>query len=546
MRGLMQDWPLLIPSLIEHAARYHGDEEIVSRSVEGPIHRCTYRDVSLRAKRLANALQGLGARPGDRIATLAWNGYRHLELYFAVPGIGAVCHTVNPRLFDEQIVFIINHAGDRYLFLDLSFVPLVERIAPKLASVEGYVIMTDRDHMPESALANLLCYEELIGGHNADHEWPKLDERDAAGLCYTSGTTGDPKGALYSHRAILLHTFFQCSTYGLGISNRDTAMPVVPMFHANSWGIPHVATMCGARQIYPGPKVDGASLYELIEAERVTFAAGVPTVWLGLLEFLKQSGNRFTTLERALIGGSATPRSMIETLEAGYGVEVTHAWGMTEMTPVGTTGILKKKHLGLPDEARRDKKLHQGRAVYGVELKIVDEEGNELARDGKAAGRLLVRGPWIVSAYYNSDENERFSRDGWFDTGDVATLDEDGYMTITDRSKDVIKSGGEWISSIFLENTAMGHPGVAEAGAIAVPHPKWGERPLLVVVRAKGSKVGAQEILDYMRDKVAKWQLPDEVVFVDEIPHTATGKISKKTLRERFAEGGRACARGRT
>jgi fatty-acyl-CoA synthase len=533
MRGLMQDWPLLVPSLIEYATRYHGDEEIVSRTVEGPIHRCTYRDVGARAKRLANALQGLGARPGDRIATLAWNGYRHLELYFAVPGIGAVCHTVNPRLFDEQVVFIINHAGDRYVFLDLSFVPLVERIAPKLTSVEGYVIMTDREHMPESALANLLCYEELIGGQSTDYEWPKLDEREAAGLCYTSGTTGDPKGTLYSHRAILLHTFFQGGPCGVGVSNRDIAMPVVPMFHANSWGIPHIATMCGARQIYPGPKVDGASLYGLIETEGVTFAVGVPTVWLGLLDFLKQSGNRFTTLERALIGGSATPRSMIETLEADYGVEVIHAWGMTEMTPVGTTGILKKKHLGLPDEARRDKKLHQGRAVYGVELKIVDEEGNELARDG-------------TSAYYNSDENERFDEDGWFDTGDVATLDADGYMMITDRSKDVIKSGGEWISSIFLENTALGHPGVAEAGAIAVPHPKWGERPLLVVVRAKGSEVGAQEILDYMGDKVAKWQLPDAVVFIDEIPHTATGKISKKTLRERFAASGSVSARGRT
>ncbi len=536
MQALMQDWPLLISTLIEYADRYHGDVEIVSRTIEGPIHRYGYRQAHERSKRLANALLSLGVQPGDRIATLAWNGFRHLELYFGISGIGAVLHTVNPRLFSEQIVYIINHAEDRYLFLDLSFVPLVESIAHQLKSIEGFIILTDAEHMPATSLPNVRCYETLIQDQSNQLTWPRLDEWTAASLCYTSGTTGNPKGVLYGHRSTVLHSFSICTADVLALSSAETVMPVVPMFHANAWGIPYAAAMCGAKLVFPGDKMDGASIFELLNQERVTMTLAVPTVWLTLLQYLNETGKRLSYLQKVIIGGAAAPRSMIETFEKEYGVQVLHAWGMTEMSPVGTTGLLKPRHRNRPLEEQLSYKTKQGRAIYGVDLKIVDGEGQELPRDGKAFGHLMVRGPWITSGYFKGVGGRVIDEEGWFDTGDVATLDPDGYMQITDRSKDVIKSGGEWISSIDLENYAMGHPAVAEAAVIGLPHPKWDERPLLIVVKKKGAEVTKEELLDFMRGKVAKWQVPDDVVFVDELPHTATGKIMKTKLRQDFKD----------
>ncbi|HLB06914.1 MAG TPA: long-chain-fatty-acid--CoA ligase [Alphaproteobacteria bacterium] len=534
MRGLMQDAPLLVSGLIEHAGRYHGAVEIVTRGVEGEIRRSDYRGVLRRAKRAARALLRLGVAPGERIATLAFNTERHFELYFALPGIGAVCHTVNPRLSANQIAYIVNHAEDAYVFLDLSFVPLAEELAPRLPSVRGYVVLTDRAHMPEAKLPNLLCYEELLAREDDDYAWPSFDENTASGLCYTSGTTGEPKGVLYSHRCMILHAFGIGLADGLQISARESILTLVPMFHANAWGIPYAAALCGARQIFPGARLDGPSLYELIESERATHAAGVPTVWRGLLDHVRDRGCRFSTLRHALIGGAAAPRAMLEELERDLGVTTLHGWGMTEMSPVGTLPTLKPEHDVLDLDRKLDFKVRQGRAFFGVELKIVDDEGRELPRDGRAFGHLLVRGPWVVRRYFKA-KSDAIDAQGWFDTGDVATLDADGYMRITDRAKDMIKSGGEWISSIELENLAMGCPGVAEAAAIGVPHPKWGERPLLVVVKAKGENVSAEAIIEGMRPHLAKWQLPDEVVFVDALPHTATGKVDKKALRALIA-----------
>ncbi|MBE7637920.1 long-chain-fatty-acid--CoA ligase [Sneathiella sp. P13V-1] len=536
MLGLVQDRPLLISSLIEYAALNHGDVEIVSRSVEGPIHRTNYREVNLRAKKMAQALFKLGAEFGDRIGTLAWNGYRHLEVYFGISSMGCVCHTINPRLFPEQITYIANHAEDQFIFVDLTFVPLLEAVQDHLEGVKGFIIMTDEAHMPETSLKNVHCYEILIDGEDGNYEWPVFDENTASSLCYTSGTTGNPKGVLYAHRSTVLHSFCVCTADGLGVGNRDSILPVVPMFHANAWGIPYAAAMAGAKMVMPGSEMDGKSIYELMEQEQVTLSAGVPTVWLMLLGYVKENNLRFSSMNRTVIGGSAAPRSMIETFVGEYGVEVCHAWGMTEMSPLGTTGNLLKKHENLSEEEKYNIRQKQGRIVYGVELKIVDDEGVEQPRDGVAFGRLMVRGPWITSGYFKAEGGDVVDADGWFDTGDVATLDPDGYMQITDRSKDVIKSGGEWISSIDVENEAVGCPGIVEAAVIAVPHPKWDERPLVIAVKEKGHAVTKEDLVHHLENSLAKWQLPDDVVFVDELPHTATGKLLKTKLREEYKD----------
>ena len=536
MLGLMMNMPLLISSLLRHAARHHGDAEIVSRTVEGPIHRYTYHDAHARSCRLANALARLGVKHGDRVGTLAWNGFRHLELYFGVSGMGAIVHTVNPRLFLEQIVYIINHAQDSYVFFDLTFAPLVEKVAAQCPGVKGWVAMTDRAHLPQINIPKLLCYEELLGAESDVYSWPEFDENSASGLCYTSGTTGNPKGVLYSHRSTVLHAYAAALPDSLNLSACDVVLPVVPMFHVNAWGLPYNCAAVGAKIVFPGAGMDGKSLYELFEAEGVTVTAGVPTIWLGLLNYLKQNNLKFSTVNRTVIGGSACPPAMIESFEEDYDVRVMHAWGMTETSPLGTGCAFKAKHMKLSVTERRKLQAKQGRVVYGVDMKIVDAEGNAMPHDGKAFGNLLVKGPWIVREYYKGESASPLTADGWFPTGDVATIDADGYMQITDRSKDVIKSGGEWISSIDLENVAVGHPAVAEAAVIGVHHPKWDERPLLVIVKKAGMEVSKEEMRQFYEGKVAKWSMPDDIVFVDQLPHTATGKLSKLTLRQQFAD----------
>ena len=504
MRGQMMDIPLLVSSLIAQADRNHGDVEIVSRTVEGPIHRCSYSQAHRRAKRLAQALARLGVKEGDRVGTLAWNGYRHFEIYYGVSGTGAVMHTINPRLFPEQLAFILGHAEDKYVFFDLTFVALAEKLAPACKSVKGWVAMTDRAHMPKANVPNLLCYEELLEREDGDYEWPEFDEWTAAGLCYSSGTTGNPKGVLYSHRSTVLHAYAASLPDIFNCSARSVILPVVPMFHVNAWGIPYFATMNGAKLVFPGAALDGKNLYELFESEKVTQTAGVPTVWLALLAYVKQNGLRFSTLQTVVVGGSACPPAMIDTFRDDYGVECRHAWGMTEMSPLGSMGTLKAKHAALPREKRRELECKQGRTVYGVQMKIVDGEGKELPRDGKAFGDLLVRGPTVLREYFKGEGGDPL-RDGWFPTGDVATIDPDGFMQITDRSKDVIKSGGEWISSIDLENIAVAHPAIAEAAVIGVRHPKWDERPLLIAVRKPGASVTREDLLEFYAGKVAKW-----------------------------------------
>jgi fatty-acyl-CoA synthase len=537
MRGLMMDVPLMISSILEHASRFTGDQEIITRTVEGPIHRYTYRDLAARSAQLAYALRALGVEPSDRVATLAWNTYRHVELYYGVAGIGAVCHTVNPRLYRDQIAYIMNHADDGYVFVDLTFVPLLEALAPQLPRVRGYVILTGEDTMPPTPLPGALCYETLIAGRPTAIDWPLFDEYTASGLCYTSGTTGDPKGVLYSHRSTVLHALV--SAIPESSRRRETTacmMPIVPMYHVNGWGYPHVAPMMGAKLVLAGPAHDGESLYQLIETEGVQIAAGVPTVWQGLLDYMTATGKELTALHVARIGGSAAPPAMIDAFER-RGIEVTHGWGMTETSPLCTNGSIARKHRDAPNRMEYQRKA--GRSLFGTQMRVVDESDNVVRDDGVSRGELQVRGPWIAGAYYENEPATRaqFTDDGWFKTGDIMSLDADGYLTVHDRSKDVIKSGGEWISSIDLENAAVGHPDIAEAGAIAIPHPRWGERPLLVVVRRPGNSLDAAGVLAYLQDKVAKWWLPDEVVFVDEMPHTATGKISKKALRERYAAG---------
>ncbi|MDE2184179.1 MAG: long-chain-fatty-acid--CoA ligase [Alphaproteobacteria bacterium] len=535
MLGLMQEWPLLVHKIIDHASLYHGDREVVTRTTEGPMARTDYRTLARRARQLADALDKRGVANGDRLGTLAWNSARHMECWFGIAGIGAVVHTLNPRLFPEQLAWIINHAQDRMLFFDITFAELVAELVPHLKSVETYVALTDRDHLPQN-IPHLVAYEDLIAEGSGDFAWKEFDEHTACGLCYTSGTTGNPKGVLYSHRSNVLHAMMACATDTLGLSCRDTILPVVPMFHANAWSIAHAGPMVGAKLVMPGPKLDGKSLCELFNGEQVTMTAAVPTVWMAALQYLEQSGERFSHLKRVVIGGAAAPQAMIEVFEKKYGVEVVHAWGMTELSPIGTVGTPTAKVAAQPYERQLDYKVRQGRPPFGLEAKIVDGDGRELPRDGKAAGRLKVRGPAVAKAYFQGDGPSAFDADGWFDTGDVATLDGDGYMTITDRAKDVIKSGGEWISSIAIENIAVGHPAVAEAAVIAVGHPKWGERPLLVVVPKPGRTVAKADILAHLAGRIAKWWMPDEIVFVEALPHTATGKIQKVALRERFAD----------
>jgi acyl-CoA synthetase (AMP-forming)/AMP-acid ligase II len=537
--GLMQNRPLLISSLIEHARTFHPRGEIVTRTCEGPIHRCTYRDISQRGKQVAQALTSLGVRTGDRVATIAWNTHRHMELYYGVSGMGAILHTINPRLFAEQIAYIANHAEDEYLFFDVVFAPLIAALAPLMTSVKAFVAMTDREHMPSQGIRNLLCYEELIATHDGDFHWPEFSEDLASSLCYTSGTTGNPKGVLYSHRSSVLHTFVCCSGDGMALKAADSAMVVVPMFHANAWGMVYAGAMSGAKLVLPGPALDGKSQYDLMKDERVSLALGVPTVWLTLFNYVDTANlepKNDLCLERVFVGGSAMPRMMAEHFETRFGAFAAQGWGMTELSPLGTVGALLPKHRDLSLEQRLDVQIKQGRGIYGVELKIIDESGNPLPWDGVASGHLLVRGPWIARAYFKGEGGEILDADGFFDTGDVATIDADGYMKITDRSKDVIKSGGEWISSIDLENAAIGHPAVAESAVIAVAHPKWLERPLLIIVKKRDHSVTREQILEFLGGKVAKWWLPDDVVFVDELPHTATGKLQKMRLREMFKE----------
>ncbi|MFN9805175.1 MAG: 3-(methylthio)propionyl-CoA ligase [Betaproteobacteria bacterium] len=539
MNGLMMQTPLTISSLIVHADRHHPDAEIVSRRVEGDIHRTTYRQLHTRSRRLADALGQLGIGDGDRVATLAWNGYRHMELYFGVSGRGSVLHTLNPRLIGEQIAWIINHAEDRALFFDLTFLPIVEGIAPHCPSVRHWVAMIDRERMPAASKVELLCYEDLIDRGDSDYAWPEIDENRASSMCYTSGTTGNPKGVLYSHRSTVLHSMGAALPDALNLSSRDCILPVVPMFHVNAWGLPYVAPMVGAKLVFPGGALDGKSLYELFEAEKVTCSAGVPTVWQGLLAHTEAGNLRFSTMNRTVIGGSACPPSMLRLFQEKYGVQVLHAWGMTEMSPLGTVSTFKGKHRALDDASRTALQYKQGRVIFGVDMKIVDADGNELPWDGRSFGDLLVRGPWVLREYFRQQASPLQKDDvgrGWFPTGDVATIDPDGYMQITDRSKDVIKSGGEWISSIDIENIAVSHPAVAMAACIAAYHPKWDERPLLVVVRKPGVEVTRDQLIAHYEGKVARWQVPDDVVFVDSIPLGATGKMLKTRLREQFKD----------
>ena len=538
MKGLMMDTPLLISSIAQHAERFHGDREIVSVTADDPRHRYTFREAIGRARRLANALERLGVKQGDRVASLAWNDYRHLEIYYGVSGSGYVCHTINPRLFPEQIVFIINHAEDRFVCVDAMFVPLLEAVADKIPNVEGFIVMTDEAHMPDTSLPNVMCYETLLASESPDFEWPELDERSASALCYTSGTTGNPKGVLYTHRATILHAYATLAVDVAGASSRDVVMPVVPFFHVNAWGIPYTALMAGAKLVLPGPKMgDGEALYELIDSEDVTKAFGVPTVWLALLQYTEKTGKRLEKLEQSLVGGAAVPRAMIETFRDKHGVELRQGWGMTETSPIGTVNTIKAGLEGLSKDEQLDLATKAGRGIFGCELRIVDDEGNELPWDGDAFGALQVRGPWVCSDYFKLDGGGgAHTDDGWFDTGDVATIDAQGYLAITDRTKDVIKSGGEWNSAIELENTAMDHPAVAEAAVIGVAHPKWTERPVLVVVKAAGEEISRDDMLAYFDGKVATWWVPNDVVFVDELPHTATGKISKIELRKQLAD----------
>ncbi|ASK35639.1 long-chain fatty acid--CoA ligase [Alcanivorax sp. N3-2A] len=539
MLGLMQDKPLLISSLIEHAATFHPDTEIVSRTLEGPTQRSNYRQLRGRAKQVANALATLGVSLGDRVGTLAWNTTRHLELYFGVSGSGAVLHTVNPRLFPEQIEYIVNHAEDKVLMFDIAFADLVERLAPSLTSVTHYVVMTDRAHMPDIQVPNLLCYEELVAAESEEYHWPQFDERTASSLCYTSGTTGNPKGVLYSHRSTVLHSLIAMAPDSFSVSARSVLLLVVPMFHANAWGMPYAAAMAGAKLVLPGDNMEGDNLYGLMRDERVTFSQAVPTIWLMLFQYLDDHPELDPAdlcIETIGIGGSAPPRAMIRRLEDQLGVEVVQGWGMTETSPLGVANRWLPKHEGLSQTQREDVKTKAGRGVWGVDLKIVDDQGQRLPHDGKQAGHLRIRGPWIASGYYRSEGGDVLDEEGYFPTGDIANIDGDGYMQLVDRAKDVIKSGGEWIPSLDLENAAYSHPGVAEAAVVAIRHEKWQERPLMVVVKRAGAEVDREDLMTHLAGLVVKWWLPDDIVFVDELPHTATGKVLKLRLREQFRD----------
>ncbi len=535
MLGLMQNQPLLQSSLIEFAAANHGDTEIVSRRVEGDIHRYTWADAARRSRQLAHALDGLGLAADARVGTLAWNGYRHLELYYGVSGTGRVIHTINPRLHPEQMAWIVNHAEDEALCFDMSFLPLVQLIHGQCPTVKHWIALCDADKLPaDSGIPNLASYEALIANQNTDYDWPQLDENTASGLCYTSGTTGNPKGALYSHRSNILHAYAAVMPDAMALSSRDAVMPVVPMFHVNAWGTPFSMAMTGCKVVFPGPQLDGKSLYDLIEAEQVTFSAGVPTIWQMLLMHVQSKGLRFSSLKRTVIGGSACPPAMIDAF-AALGVRVIHAWGMTELSPLGALSTLKLKNESLPAEEKRRLLAKQGRPVFGVDLKIIDENGEDLPHDGTIYGNLMARGNWVIERYFKFDKSAVIDG-GWFHTGDVATIDPDAFMQITDRSKDVIKSGGEWISSIDVENIAMGHPAVAMAACIGMPHPKWDERPIVVVALKPDAQLTREELLAFYEDKLAKWQIPDDVVFVDAIPLGATGKMLKTKVRQMLGD----------
>ena len=536
MKGLMQDWPLTCNRIIDHAAIQYPNRKVISRSVEGPIVETTYKEIRQRALKVAQRLIKEGIKKGDRVATLAWNTARHLEAWYGILGAGCVYHTVNPRLFAEQIIYIVNHAEDKMIFVDLTFVPVLEKLADKLPTLKKYIVLTDKAHMPQTSLPNAVAYEDWIAEADGNFKWVEVEENDAAGMCYTSGTTGNPKGVVYSHRSNTLHALAAAVPDVLGLSGRDVVLPVVPLFHANSWSLAFSAPMTGASLIMPGAKLDGASIYELLDMYKVTVTAAVPTVWMMLLAHLEQNNLKLPHLNRVLIGGSACPRAMMKKFQDEYGVQVTHAWGMTEMSPIGTAGSLKADVAHLTGDAELDVKEKQGFSIFTVEMKITDDENNELPWDGVKFGRLKVRGPAVASAYFKNEGGNILDKDGFFDTGDVATIDPMGYMKITDRAKDVIKSGGEWISSIDLENVAVGHPDVAEAAVIGIAHPKWDERPLLIVIPKKDKKPTREEILKYMEGKIAKWWMPDDVVFVEEIPHTATGKILKTALRDRFGD----------
>ncbi len=540
MLGTMQDWPLLVSKLIDHAATYHGDREVVSLTCEGPRHRSNWRTVRGRARQVAAALRGLGVVPGDRVATLAWNTYRHVESWYGISGMGGVAHTINPRLFDDQIVYIANHAEDRVLFFDLTFLKLVERLAPRFATIKTLVLLTDRAHMPVDTSLDLVCYEDLIAAQSPGTPWTEVDERAPAGLCYTSGTTGNPKGVQYSHRSNVLHAMAASTVDAFAIGAQTVVLPIAPMYHANAWSIPYTAALAGAKLVLNGPHFDAPTLQELIVSEGVDLALAVPTIWLGMLQHLEAKGGNLGRLDRTAIGGSAVPASMIESFDQLHGVRVIQLWGMTEMSPLGTIGGATPEVAAMSYADQLNYRIKQGRGVFGVEMKIIGDDGAELPRDGKAFGRLLVRGPWIVESYFKGDGGGVSGRvvdaDGWFDTGDVATLDPLGYMQIVDRSKDVIKSGGEWISSIDLENAAVGAPGVAEAAVIGVPHPKWDERPLLLVRQKAGATVSKASVLAYLDGRIAKWWMPDDVLVVDDLPHTATGKLLKTELRERYKD----------
>lgn len=537
LKGLMQATPLMISSLLRYAGTYHGAVEIVAQTAEGPIHRTTYAESLARSERLASALHRLGVEPGDRIASLAWNTHRHFEMFYGVSGMGAVLHTVNPRLFEDQVAYIINHAADRLLFLDVSFLPLVEKLAPRLPSVEYFIIMTDQRNMPVTMLDGALCYEQLLSHESGGFDWPEFDEETASSLCYTSGTTGDPKGVLYSHRSTLIHALAAAGKGAFNLGSQDCILPIAPMYHANAWAMPYIAPMVGAKLVLPGPSMDPPSLLKLINEECVTFACAVPTVWTMMLEHLQATGQRFTALERTTIGGSAVPQAMLDIFRETYGVEVLQIWGMTETSPLGVMATATRTVADLPDDARRAQLSKQGRALYGLDLKIVDASGQPAPHEGKTAGDLWVRGAWAARAYYRREDEAILDDEGWFPTGDVATLDPHGYMKITDRTKDIIKSGGEWINSIELESIAAGHLGVRHVAVIGVAHAKWEERPLMLIVRTEGgAAVTGQEILDFMRGKIADWQLPDDVHFLDEFPMTATGKIRKTALREMYKD----------
>ena len=535
--GQMMNLPLTITSIMKFAEQVNGDSEVVSITADNPAHRYTYADAFRRTRQLGNALAAAGVEEGDRIATLAWNDYRHFELYYAISCSGAVCHTINPRLFPEQVEYIANHAEDKLVFVDPAFLPLLEGLQEKLPTVQAYVVLTDADNTPQTTLANASDYESFIAGQPDTFDWPELDENAASALCYTSGTTGNPKGVLYSHRSTVLHSYGAALPDAMAMSIHDVILPIVPMFHVNAWSIPYGAAMVGAKLVFPGSKMgDGETLQRLIEDEKVTMSAGVPTVWLALLGYLRDSGKRIDSLQRVVVGGAACPLSIMEEFSEKHGVYTHHAWGMTETGPLGVMNTLKPGMGELPKEELDTIKLKQGRPVFGVDLRIVDDEGQVQPWDGESTGEVRVRGHWICSGYFRMEGDDSHDADGYFGTGDVACMDPDSYMRITDRTKDVIKSGGEWISSIDLENAAVCHPAVAEAAVIGVPHPRWTERPLLIIVKAPGAELEKDEILAYLDGKVAKWWIPEDAVFVDEIPHTATGKISKKDLRVQFAD----------